>query len=115
MGIYAVALNVQKTDENGMLYLDLDLHMFTDANSPAEALGLALMTYNKDTTIQNWVVKGDDNVDIDILYLIGQGEQILAIKKRREKTGEGLKEAKDYCHEIRKKYFPELHKKFNNQ
>lgn len=97
---FAVAMRVEAENCKQTIYQDI----FQAANK-YEAMGKALETFIRGGSIHEVNVKkivigpeGDYSYDLDseILDLCRLGKKINAIKLRREKTGEGLKEAKDY-------------------
>jgi ribosomal protein L7/L12 len=101
---FAVAMRVEAENCKQTIYQDI----FQAANK-YEAMGKALETFIRGGSIQEVNVKkiditpeGDYKYDLDyeIAELCRAGKKINAIKLRREKTGEGLKEAQDYVEEL---------------
>lgn len=101
---FMIAMRVEAENCKQTIYQDV----FTGVNKH-EALGKALETFIRGGCIHEINVKKitlePDNtyvtdIDQEILALCREGKKINAIKFHREKTGQGLKESKDYVEKL---------------
>lgn len=77
------------------------VHRAFNARSGAEALGEAILNHQDDGVLMGfWIgdIEGNEytnpDVDSEVLRFVKEGKKINAIKRYREITGLGLKEAK---------------------
>jgi len=65
-----------------------------------QGIRLARLERKVDALLKKFEVNPDAEVDADVLALVREGRTIEAIKRLRETTGVGLKEAKEYVERL---------------
>jgi len=98
MNNYTVAVNLEDID-TGIISLHQASFI---AQSRPEAIGMAVEKFQRTgNAIHSYKVTiSGTSYDSDIVDLLQRGRRIEAIKLRREQSGSGLKEAKEWTDEI---------------
>jgi Ribosomal protein L7/L12 C-terminal domain len=90
-------------DTNSLLILGLALLIILiglQRGGGQQGIRLARLERKVDALLKKFEVNPDAEVDADVLALVREGHRIEAIKRLRERTGVGLKEAKEYVDQL---------------
>jgi hypothetical protein len=90
-------------DTNSLLILGLGLLIILiglQRGGGRQGIRLARLERKVDALLKKFEVNPDAEVDAAVLSLVREGRKIEAIKRLRETTGVGLKEAKEYVEQL---------------
>jgi hypothetical protein len=90
-------------DTNSLLILGLALLIILiglQRGGGRQGIRLARLERKVDALLKKFEVNPDAAVDAAVLSLVREGRKIEAIKRLRENTGVGLKEAKEYVEQL---------------
>lgn len=101
MNTYTVAVNLENLDSG---LVTLHQAIFNSVNR-YEAIGRAVDKFiNADVAIHSYKVSTGNEEISEYIDLIEQGKKIAAVKLRREHTGDGLKESKDFIDNLAQEF-----------